>query len=610
MKSTKRKALILILVSLLLFACDKKEKEEVESNAKPELSEEAIQSRKPNSKAESPEVLIMLDAVPADTIFFSGGLEPAPLKEVLQWSADNFNVLKELDPATLLPDLKNETIPGRRMIAQLWLDYYAMMLSPGTELASWGIPDKAFLSTYTVGLAPVLLRVSLNDIQQFNTKIDELEAKAKITVQPETLGKATYRRYTLNEKEPALDLIIGVDTARKQAVFMFDIAVDSEQTLAVALGQQKPEKTLAETGRVEALQKQYSLHPSFIGYLDHQQLITGLTTKEGNSIARMIQTLAPQQQAAGGLLEELQTEGCRNDLEKIGKNWPQTVFGYTALELAANPSRIDSLLVIENKDNDLLDSLQSIRGFIPQYVTDPAESPVVAAGIGLNLEKIPSFLSERRTALAQKQYSCSFLKEMQENTSPQQSAAVAMMSGMAPGVQGLAFSLLSLDQEATEAGKTPMPKSIDALVSLAVKNPTSLVQMIGAFFPPLAQLQLPADGSPVQLPLPVQLPFPVMAAINGSHLTVYAGEKSQALAEGLRSEALNASRGLVATDIDYGEYYGLIGDTLAGFEVPEAQQEEAKAVFKAMKNAKLHLQMNMDLTGRGIEVKVDMISTE
>ena len=104
MKSTKRKALILILVSLLLFACDKKEKEEVESNAKPELSEEAIQSRKPNSKAESPEVLIMLDAVPADTIFFSGGLEPAPLKEVLQWSADNFHVLKELDPATLLPD--------------------------------------------------------------------------------------------------------------------------------------------------------------------------------------------------------------------------------------------------------------------------------------------------------------------------------------------------------------------------------------------------------------------------------------------------------------------------------------------------------------------------
>ncbi|MCI5131127.1 MAG: hypothetical protein D3904_06290, partial [Candidatus Electrothrix sp. EH2] len=445
MKSTKRKALLLLLVSLLFFACDKKEKEEIQSNATSESSE-AIQE---NSGPGSPEAMSMLDAVPADTIFFSGGLEPAPLQEVLQWSVDNFNVLKELDPASIFPDLQNETIPGRRMLARLWLDYYAMMLSPKTELARWGIPDKAFLSTYTVGLAPVLLRISLNNIEQFNTKIDELEAEAKITVQPESIGKATYRQYTLNEQNPALDLIIGVDTERQQAVFMFDIGVDSEQTLAVALGQQKPEKTLAETGRIEALQKQYKLHPSFIGYLDHQQLITGLTTKEGNSIARMMQILAPQSQGAGGLLEELRTEGCRNDLEEIGTNWPQTVFGYTALELTASPSRIDSLLVIENKDKALLDSLQSIRGFIPKYVTDPAEAPVVAAGIGLNLEKIPAFLSERGAALAKKEYSCSFLKEIQGNASPQQSAAVAMMSGMAPGVQGLAFSLLSLDLETT-----------------------------------------------------------------------------------------------------------------------------------------------------------------
>jgi len=597
MKSIKKNVLVLLLVSLLLFACDKKEKE--------------VQ---PKPKPEPPKPVTMLNVVPEDTIFFSGGLEPFPLEEVLQWSNGNFNVLKALDPESMLPIVQDEKIPGRRMAAQLWFDYYAMMLSPGTELAKWGVEEKPFLATYTVGLAPVLLRVSLKDVQLFNKKIDELEAKAKITGKPETLGKATYRRYALNEKDPSVDLVIGVDNERKHAVFMLDIGVDSEQTLAVALGQQKPEKTLAESGRVEALLKQYKLHPSLIGYMDHQQLITGLTTQEGNSIAKMIRKLVPQLQGAAelsDLLEELQTEGCRNDLAAIGKSWPQTVFGYTALELAAAPSRVDSLMVIENKDKALLDGLQSIRGVVPQYVAgNPAETSVVAAGIGLNIEKIAPFITERWTAITQKQYSCSFLQEMQENAKSRQPAALAMMTGMAPGVQGLAFSLMSLELEKTEAGGPPMPKSIDALISLAVKNPTNLVQMIGAFFPPLAELQLPADGTPVQLPLPLPLSFPVMAAINGSYLTVFAGEKSQALAQGLRSEALEASQGLMAVDIDYAKYYGLIGDTLAGLDIPDAQQQDTKAIFEAMKNAKMRIRMNMDVTERGIEVKADMIATE
>ncbi|MCI5211683.1 MAG: hypothetical protein D3910_23540, partial [Candidatus Electrothrix sp. ATG2] len=303
MKSTKKKALVLILVSLLLFACDKKE-------------EETVGPKK--VKHQAPKPATMLDLVPADTIFFSGGLEPASLQEILQWSADNFNVLQEFDPASMLPIDQNEKNPGQRMAAQLWLDYYAMILSPGTELAKWGIGEKAFLTTYTVGLAPVMLRISLKDVQLFQKKIDELEAKAKISAKPVTMGEASYRRYALNEKDPSLDLIIGLDKKRKHAVFMLDIGVDSEQTLAIALGQQKPEKTLADSGRVEALQKQYKLHPSFIGYIGHQQLITGLTTKEGNSIAKMIQALAPQLEGIVPLLEELQTEGCRKDLAAIG----------------------------------------------------------------------------------------------------------------------------------------------------------------------------------------------------------------------------------------------------------------------------------------------------
>ncbi|CAK8723360.1 hypothetical protein GMJAKD_12660 [Candidatus Electrothrix aarhusensis] len=153
MKLTKKNALVLILVSLLLFACDKKEKE-VQQKPKPE----------------PPKLVTMLNVVPADTIFFSGGLEAFPLKDVLQWSSESFNVLKGLDPNSMLPLVEDKKIAGQRMAAQIWLDYYAIMLSPGEELAKWGVEDKPFLSSYTIGLAPVLLRISLKDTQIFNKK--------------------------------------------------------------------------------------------------------------------------------------------------------------------------------------------------------------------------------------------------------------------------------------------------------------------------------------------------------------------------------------------------------------------------------------------------------
>jgi hypothetical protein len=174
----------------------------------------------------------------------------------------------------------------------------------------------------------------------------------------------------------------------------------------------------------------------------------------------------------------------------------------------------------------------------------------------------------------------------------------------------LAFSLSNVELEATEPGTSPMPKSIDALVSLAVENPMNFVQMIGAFFPPLAELKLSADGTPVQLPAPLPLSFPIMAAVNGSHLTVFAGEKSQALAEGLRSETLDSSRGLMAATFDYGKYYSLIGNLIDQVPAVAAQQKDAKALFDAMKNATMRVQMNMDATERGIEMKMNMIATE
>ncbi|XOF33973.1 MAG: hypothetical protein ACL93V_01340 [Candidatus Electrothrix sp. YB6] len=601
MKPVRNKVLVLLLVSLLLVACDKKDKEEVKSQPKPEPPKQEVKLD-----------VSMLELVPEDTIFFSGGLEPFPLKETLQWSAAQFSMLKELDPKTMLPPVQETAPEGQRMAAQLWAEYYALLVSPETELTAWGIKEKPVMASYSIGLSPVLLRISLQDAEKFNAKLDGLEADAKITGKSETLGEATFRRYVLQEKDPHLTLIIGVDGERNHAVVLLDLGVDSDQTLALALGQKKPEKSLAQSGRVEALQKKYQLLPSWISYIDHQQLITGLTTKEGNSLAKMVQVLAPQLQGATESLAALQEEGCRNDLTAIGENWPQTVIGYTALDLKAKPSHIDSLMVVESKDKKLLDGLGSLRGVVPDYVRNSPEPPVFSFGLGLNLDNLMPFLTQRWTEITQKQYSCSFLQEMQAQVKTQQPAVIGAATGMAPGVQGIAFSLLSLTMSSPENSGMPMPEKADAVISLAAKDPATLVQMASTMVPPLAELQLPADGTPVQLPLPLPLQFPVMAAIHGQHLTVYAGEKAAGIAQGLDKVSLDASRGFMAADIDYGKYYGLIGDVMTDFGVTADSPENAQAtaILEGMKKAAMRLWMDMDFTERGIEMHANVISTK
>jgi hypothetical protein len=512
---------------------------------------------------------------------------------------------ESFDPKELLaPAQKKTETPGQRMALQLWADYYETTVSQQVSLASWGIPDSPMIASYAVGLSPVL-RISLNDADQFNKKIEEMEIKAQTKAEPETLGKATFRRYSLTESEPKISLIIGTDS--NNAVFMLDVGADSEQALSLALGQSKPEKSLAESKRLESLQAAYTLNPAFIGYIDHRQIVTGLTTKDGNWMAKMVQELVPQlPKKAAKSLAELQTEGCQKDFKAIADNWPQTVGGYTNFDLKGTPSRIDSITVVESKDKNLLDGLRSLRGFVPDYSNDSA---AFSFGLGLNMENIAPLLIQQWKEVTTKQYSCSLLQQMQADVKKKNPMAAGIAASMATGVRGLAFSLFDVQMEPPKAeGQPPMPKSLDALLSLSAKDPVSLVQTAAAVFPPLATLDLPADGSPVPLPVPISLPVTPSAAVNGQHLTVYVGEQGGKAAKALASAALDSSPGIMAASIDYSRYYQLAGDMIA-YKAGE-QNADVAALFEAMKKAKMRVLMKLDFTERGIEMTADMIAPD
>jgi hypothetical protein len=180
--------------------------------------------------------------------------------------------------------------------------------------------------------------------------------------------------------------------------------------------------------------------------------------------------------------------------------------------------------------------------------------------------------------------------------------------GMAAGVRGVAFSLFDLEMD--KAGQEePKPKHVDALLSLSAINPLSLVQTAAAMFPPAAALQIPADGSPVELQVPIELPKTPTAAVNGSHLTVYLGEQGEKAAKALAGTALDSSKGIMAASIDYGKYFQMFGD-LAAYSGAEEENADAAAILASLTKAKMRVQMKMDFTERGIEMSADVIGTK
>ncbi|MGR0481171.1 MAG: hypothetical protein ACTFAL_07135 [Candidatus Electronema sp. V4] len=590
MNRAKQKLLSIVFASLLLVSCDKKEKE-ADVQKKPEPPKPAVVS--------------MLSLVPDDTIFFAGGLEPVPLKEALQWTAAHFKLSDELlhpqDMEKLGAEAKSD---GQRILLQLWQAYMETAAAPDAQFASWGFAEQPQLVSYAVGLAPVLCRISLSDPEQFKKKLAGLEEKAKVTAaQDGAAGTASFRRYALTAAAatPAVSLIIGVDG--KEAVFMLDLGVDSEQTLALAFGQRKPEKSLEQSGRLKALRDKHKLHPSWLGYLDHQQIATGLTTKDGNRMAKMLQLLLPQaSKETAKQLADLQNEGCRSDLQEITAKWPQTFGGYTEFDLKAQPARLNSLLVVESTDQPALDSLQSLRGFVPDYIRNAAGPAVFSVALGLNMDNIAPYLTRQWTEFTQKQYKCGFLQEMQAEAKTQNPAAAGMAAGMAAGVRGLSFSLFSMTMDKAAAGGFALPKQLDAAVSLSAKDPMALVRTASALLPQLAALQLSADGTPAQVPAP--FPFPLTAAVNGSHLTVYSGSAGEQAAKSLKAAALDSSQGFLAGSMDYSRYYSLLEELLP---IEDGKNAELKTAVAAMKQVDLRMMTELDFTSRGIEMTVNVL---
>ncbi len=543
----------------------------------------------------------ILAYIPADSVVYMGSKEPFPIKESMIWSHNNFPL-----PDSYYELLQSEAAEGgtdgQKFLNHFLNDYFKLIANPELLDTEWGIAPENQFTFYTLGLAPVL-RLNLSNIERFEKKITDIETSAGVKSEEKQLGEARYRRYLLGDDEKTkVWLIIGVD--KNDVVFTVDLGVDSEKNLSIALGQSKPENSLASSGQIDQILNKYGFSDdTFLVFINQKELINGITSTDANRTAKMIHFFE-QLSGKDSELSELRSPGCRKDMLAIADNWPRTVLAYDKFDFKADPVELDILMITEINDKSLLDGLKSINGFIPEFVSGD-ELKIFSFGLGLDLDNLAPFLTQQLVDIKKSKYQCSLLIDMQQNLASANPGMLAIATAMVKGVKGFSMTLNEVETGTASPQGIPNVKKLDGILTLSANDTKKLVMAAKALTPMLSRVKVPLDGSAFEIPLPLPIAAneKVMGYVKDSHLAVYVGESATRQAKQLSQSALNTSPSFFSMQMDYGKYYGMIFDSM-----PETvkQSPEMIDVIAMMKNVDMFVDSSMNITDDGLVFRAQL----
>jgi len=576
----------------------------------------------------------LLSYVPADSIIFIGGLEAFSVKESAQMFGENSGfILQTFKEGMQKSPNADNSPPAVKLFSQLVLDYLQAMENPDQLAQKIGLPENVQFAMYSVGTMPVL-RMGLKDKAAFEAFIQNSETQASVKSDVISVGSAKIRKYpfetTPDPKSPGISLVIGVQG--DDAIFTVYVEKLGEEMNRQIIGDIKPANAL-NPAILSDLADKYHFDKRYLLYVDHKQIMRGLTHSDNhfgsmlNSIIQMAKKSklteaaapgVPGEEVTGGMpaaepdtgtaeenpLAKIQTPECQQELTAKVETWPRTVGGYTTLDFKNKPAKFDFKSIVEINDAKFSQSLATLRGVIPSYMSNRDIPMLFGIGVGLNVDAIAPVVTQFIQEFTAQDYKCQFLAEMKQNLQQNNPAmGIAMMSGMAAGVYGISASLLSFDGKIDPTMQMPPDvKNFQAIVTVSAKNPQMLLMMLSKMQPGMPPLELPADGGAIDFPLPLPSPEPIKLALKGNHIVAYSGKDALALADAMPKQDLQGN-GLVTFNIDYQKYLKLV---MGAMPAAAAQDPEMQKMTKLFENMKYRVIEGLDVSDKGIEFNANM----
>ncbi|MGB0893188.1 MAG: hypothetical protein ACPGUD_02180 [Parashewanella sp.] len=486
----------------------------------------------------------VLSYVPADTLMFSGSLEDFPSQAYIEHLSSSITQL----PMEEIAKDKQLDSKGGKFVVALLRSFNDALAEPKTLLSKFGLAASGKSYFYTLGLVPVI-KVELDSAAAFWKQIDLAEQQSDFTHAANQLNSVNYRRYRVadvNSNMP-IDLILSVNND------LLTVTVSgltgNEDSLKMALQQLKPQVSLADSGVLQDTIKTYDFKSQFVTFFNNIELMKGLTTTDGNTLAKQL-TYLFDKLGQNPLLEVRQAE-CASELQKIAGNWPRIVAGYTHLDVNSKSAEIDTDFVVESHNKPIMTALAKLRGFAPSYV-DSKQGGLLSLGLALNNDEIVPAMSDIWNELQTPAYKCAPLAQFQQQLSSQNPIMLGMFTAMTSGVKGIASSLINVDF--ADGSEGPEFKAVDALVSVSADNPVAIFNNLKTFAPMLANVTLSRHSDPIDLasllPIPPQLGVKPMMAVKGQHLVIYTQGEAETVADSLTNESIT-SNGFFKLSMDH-----------------------------------------------------------
>lgn len=535
-----------------------------------------------------------LDYVPADTAIFSGQFEPIDLPSYLSSLGFGPQYYANGELETALDEMigGSEGVQSKFVLALL-KDYLDILASENEFTQKSGLKEKMRSLFYMVGLSPVS-RMEVADENAFFSVFDRAEQQSGFTHELKKAGDVNYRVYHFNKDEVKIDLLVTVHGGWATVVLTSDVLNNSNVDLLLALA--KPEKSLNSENTLAQISSKYNLRKDSIGFISFAELARSVLTTDGNRLAKDLDVLFGEELTMN--LAEWRNETCQADVASITKNWPGIYFDGEFKYGQENKVNVFSNAIIATENTNVVDALSALRGYLPKHLLDNSHVSMFHFGIGTDVGQLSSSVGKIWTELTEPTYSCAPLAEIQQNLKYGNPVAMLAMTGMANGLQGASVTVNSVKLD-----ETMMPAELDALLTVSATNARSFIEGLAMFYPPIAEVGLPAVGEEVDLATlsPEVGMFGVDAklVLTNDHLLIYSGETAKKQADVVAKSALSKN-GLLSFGLDYSTFFTALIQSMesSGQEIPED--------LAALQNTNMKLSVTVDVEKQGILTKSSM----
>lgn len=466
--------------------------------------------------------------IPADSPLVVANLEPVP-ESLVNWVAERLAPLSAVAEKAIGDELAQSTDEAERAVLT---ELQGKLSRQG--LADIGVSLNPRFAVYGIGLS-LAMRLELADGQRFRGFIERLEKAAGQPMQRATLEGVEYLR--AGDDEAAVIVVLR----EKDVTVGIMHAKASDIVLPVLLGVQRPEVSVGDTGALPKLVEQYKLMGVSTGYFDSHALVRMLT---GRASALSQNTLT----ASGVDLSPLASAACQKEMDSLADIAPRVVFDYTAIQ----PPRLDTMGVIELR-KDIASDLAGVQTPV-HGLGDTSRPRMLALGVGLDLEKAIAWMHTKAKGVVAAPYQCPVLADLNQFMAELDGQISGMQGSMPPFLAG--FRGLSVVMEDLQVGGFIPTGS--GYVVLGVAQPMAVIEMVGAFLPQLAQVQIKAGGAPTAVTTGVPGLDPVHVTVQGSWLGAAVGKGMSEQMVGALRASPPAEGPFMVMAYDYGRFIELI----------------------------------------------------